>query len=286
MAECIHSLGASVELVEVSTQGDVQQSGSIASIGTQGVFTKEIQAAVLNGSVDIAVHSLKDLPTETLAGLQLAAVPVRASLADALVCREAESLDSLPRGAKIGTGSLRRQAQLLALRPDLQVLGIRGNVDTRLRKLDEGQYDAIILAEAGLTRLGWQDRITELLSPPRMLPAPGQGALGLECRADDHQLQRLLVQLGDPLTYAAVTAERSMLGLLHAGCSAPVGAWARTEGDKLKLDGLVASLDGKQILTAAGESEPTRAYELGQRVAEELLDQGASAVILAAKNAS
>ena len=284
VADRIRELGQEPELVEITTVGDVQQSGPIAQLGEQGVFTKEVQAAVIRSDADLAVHSLKDLPTEPIDGLQLAAVPQRASVADALICHSARSLAELPAGARLGTGSLRRQAQAKRLRPDIQVLGIRGNVDTRLKKLDEGEYDAILLAEAGLTRLGWNNRITELLGPPRMLPAPGQGALGLECRSDDTKTAELLWQLNHAETHAAVVAERSMLALLHAGCSAPVGGWGRIESGKLKLDGLVANLAGTKVLEASGAAELNSAQALGQSVANELLELGAAQIIAAAKN--
>lgn len=284
VADRLRSLGAVVEIVEIVTQGDVQQAGPVPALGLQGVFTKEIQSAVLQEKADLAVHSLKDLPTETTAGLVLAAVPERESVADALVSNSG-SLGELSTGARVGTGSLRRQAQIKQLRPELEVLSIRGNVDTRLRKLDEGQYDAIVLAESGLTRLGLEGRITERLGPPRMLPAPGQGALGLECRESEAELMELLANLDDDASRAAVTAERSMLALLHAGCSAPVGAWGRIEDDQLVLDGLVASLDGKQILSAVGAAGVSQAEMLGQTVAEQLLDQGAAEIIAAAKDA-
>lgn len=285
VAEELGKLGATVELVEITTSGDVQQFGPIADAGIQGVFTKEIQTAVLDRQVDVAVHSLKDLPTETVEGLVLAAVPERASAADAFVSKMADKLDDMPTGARVGTGSLRRQAQLRHLRVDLQVAGIRGNVDTRLRKLDEGQFDAIILAAAGLCRLGWEYRIRELLAPPRMLPAPGQGALGLECRANDPVTRQLLAELDDVASHQSVTAERSMLAMLHAGCSAPVGAWGRLKGEELVLDGLVASLDGTQVLRASARGLATNADMLGREVAEQLLRQGAAEIIAAARSA-
>jgi hydroxymethylbilane synthase len=281
----LRNLGVTVELVEIATSGDVQQGGPIAGIGLQGVFTKEIQAALLENRVDVAVHSLKDLPTETVDGLLLAAVPARESSADALVSNTAQSLAELPVGARVGTGSHRRQAQLRNLRPDLEVAGIRGNVDTRLRKLDEGQFDAIILAVAGLRRLGWEARIRELLEPPRMLPAPGQGALGLECREVDSETQSLLAKLNHQESHQAVAAERSMLALLHAGCSAPVGAWGRIEGEQLVLDGLAANLEGTEVLRASACGLASGGAELGRRVATELLEQGAAAIVEAARDA-
>ncbi len=285
VADELRKLGATVELVEITTSGDVQQVGPIAGIGLPGVFTKQIQTAVLSQQVDVAVHSLKDLPTETVDGLVLAAVPQRESPADAFVSNTAQALADLPPDARVGTGSPRRQAQLRHLRPDLQVADLRGNVDTRLRKLDEGQYDAVILAAAGLRRLGWENRIRELLQPPRMLPAPGQGALGLECRADDSAAGELLGELDDLPSHQAVAAERSMLALLHAGCSAPVGAWGRIEGTELVLDGLVANLEGTQVLRASAHGEAASGDALGRTVAEQLLEQGAAAIVEAARNA-
>ena len=283
VADALGKLGAAVELIEITTSGDVQQSGPIAAVGQQGVFTREVQTAVLTGSADIAVHSLKDLPTEPVAGLVLGAVPKREQVADALITHRASSLALLPPNARIGTGSLRRQAQVKHLRPDLEVVGIRGNVDTRLRKLDEGDYDAIILAAAGLRRLGWHERITELLEPPRMLPAVGQGALAIECRADDASAQTLLKQLDDGATHHATRAERAMLAQLHGGCSVPVGGWGRVEGDQLVLDGLVANLAGNQVLQATADGPLADATQIGQRVADQLRQQGAAEIIASAR---
>ncbi|NOY43022.1 MAG: hydroxymethylbilane synthase [Planctomycetes bacterium] len=283
VASQLRALGATVELVEITTQGDTQQRGPIANIGFQGVFTKEIQAAVLADEVDIAVHSLKDLPTETVDGLVLAAVPERESSADALVAKKADSLMALPAGARVGTGSLRRQAQLRHLRPELDVVGIRGNVDTRLRKLEDGEYDAVILAASGLKRLGLADRIVEFLEPPRMLPAPGQGALGLECRAQDAAVQELLGNLDDRGSHRAVDAERAMLAKLHGGCSAPVGAWGRLEGGQLVLDGLVATVDGSRVLRATATGQADDATAIGYEVAGQLLAQGAAAIVAEAR---
>jgi hydroxymethylbilane synthase len=285
-------LGARVEIVEITTRGDVEQLGPVADIGIQGVFTKEIQAAVLNGDVDVAVHSLKDLPTEQVAGLTLAATPPRENVADALVTNLAASLAELPVGSRIGTGSLRRRAQVLHLRPDLHVAGIRGNVDTRLRKLDEGEFDAIILAAAGLTRLGLASRITEYLEPPRMLPAPGQGSLALECRVGDAATHAIVAKLNDPSTRLGIIAERAVLASLHGGCSAPIAAWGRVEGNVLRVDGLVASLDGREVLRTsivvdlpsaeAGDAFVV-AEQAGLDAAEELRSLGAESIVLAAK---
>lgn len=283
VAEQLSSSDTTVELVEITTRGDVERKGPILSLGSQGVFTKEIQAAVLDGRVDLAVHSLKDLPTESVPGLTLAAVTKREDPTDALVSANGASLDALPAGAKVGTGSLRRQAQLNGLRPDLQVMGIRGNVETRLRKVESGECDAVVLATAGLQRLNLASKIVERLGPPRMLPAPGQGALGIECRANDAGAHEIVGRLEDSETRAATDAERSMLALLHAGCSAPVGAWGRMVGESLHLDGLVASLDGVTVLRASASGSSTAAEALARQVAELLLEQGAEAVIQSAR---
>jgi len=283
VAEQLRQRGSRIELVEITTAGDVQQSGPIAAVGLQGVFTKEVQAAMLAGDADIGVHSLKDLPTEQVAGLVLGAVPKRGNVADALVTNLANTLAELPTSARIGTGSFRRQSQLKHLRPDLKVVGIRGNVDTRLRKLDDGEYDALVLAAAGLQRLGLKNRITALLKPPHMLPAVGQGALGIECREDDSRVLELLGHLNDHQTHQVIAAERAMLALLHGGCSVPVGGWGRIEDKKLVLDGLVGNLDGTQILKATASGELTDAEQVGQQVAEQLLAQGAADILATAR---
>ena len=284
VADELRQLGAVVDLIEITTSGDAQQTGPIAAVGLQGVFTKEVQAAVQAGKADIAVHSLKDLPTEQVAGLVLGSVPKRENVADALITNSAKTLAELSSGARVGTGSSRRQSQLKHLRPDLEVVGIRGNVDTRLRKLDDGEYDAILLAAAGLRRLGWADRITELLQPPLMLPAVGQGALGIECREDDQVALEFLGQLDHHETHQATAAERAMLALLHGGCSVPVGGWGRIENGQLALDGLVGNLDGTQILKANATGDLAEAEQIGQQVAEQLLAQGAAEIIAATRN--
>jgi hydroxymethylbilane synthase len=288
VAERLQQLGCAVELIEIATRGDVERAQSIEEIGTRGVFTKEIQRALLAGDVDLGVHSLKDLPTEPIDGLVLAAVPERESPSDVLICprpgatnRSALSTpySVLPQGARVGTGSLRRQAQIRHLRPDLQIADVRGNVDTRLRKLDEGQFDAIVLAEAGLRRLGLADRITQLLPYDVMLPAVGQGALGIECRADDAKTRAILANVEDQATRAAVTAERALLEHLRGGCMAPVGAIAQVDSGKLQLSAVVLSADGTQRLAADQAESPDNAEALGRRVADALLAQGAAALI-------
>ncbi|MHB1035870.1 MAG: hydroxymethylbilane synthase [Pirellulales bacterium] len=287
VAARLAELGAQVEMVPIATQGDRQQRGPIEQIGGEGVFTKELQRALVENRIDLAVHSLKDLPTGTAEGLCLASVPERASVRDVLVLREPGSLDSLPPGAVVGTGSLRRRAQLWHVRADLRMEDIRGNVDTRLRKLHEGQYDALVLAEAGLRRLGLEQHITFVLPMEVILPAVGQGALGLETRADDPPVRELVDRMDHPATHLAVLAERAMLAKLQGGCLAPVGAWGRTEDDgRLHLDAAVLSGDGARRLTAAATTTTLNAAEaerLGVEVADALLAQGAANLIQACR---
>ncbi len=275
-----------VEIVHVSTLGDRDRVESLAQFGGQGVFTREVQKVVLDQRADLAVHSLKDLPTETTEGLALAGVPSRAPRFDALVLpggHQLAALEDLPPGARIGTGSPRRQAQLLHVRPDLQLLDIRGNVETRLRKLDEGEYDAIVLAEAGLSRLEWAHRITLTLQPPLMYPAVGQAALGIECRAEDLETISILNRISEPGTQAEVTAERACLATLRAGCHAPVGVLSRRVDDILELEGVVLSPDGQQRFFSEISGPMSSAVELGRQLAEALLDAGAGVVLQSPK---
>lgn len=276
--------GARVTLVPISTSGDRDQQLPVDQIGGQGVFTKEIQRALLDGRIDLAVHSLKDLPTAVVQGLCLAAVPDRAPTGDVLVSRRYLRLGELPVGAVVGTGSLRRQSQLLHYRADLKVQEIRGNVDTRLRKLDEGQFDAIVLAEAGLRRLGLADRITELVPPSILLPAIGQGALGLETRADDRATRAAVEPLDHPETHAAVVAERAMLAALHGGCMAPIAAWARVEEGILYITGRVLRRDGSEKLEASHLGPADDAASIGRELAAELIARGATRLIGASRS--
>lgn len=273
-----------VEIIFITTQGDVR-AGPLGQIGGQGLFTKEIQRALVAGSVDIAVHSLKDLPTEAVEELTLGAVPERESPGDVLVASSAPDFASLPKGARIGTGSLRRRAQLLHARPDLVVLDIRGNVETRIQKLDEGEFDAIVLAEAGLSRLGLADRITQVLPKELILPAVGQGALGIEIRASDERAQQAVAPLNHAETRSAVVAERALLAELRGGCLAPVGAWGRLEKNELRLDAVVLSGDGKLRIESHGAAPPGEAADLGLRVAQSLRAQGSDALIAASRGA-
>jgi hydroxymethylbilane synthase len=264
----------------ITTSGDVSNE-PLSVIGGKGVFTKELEQALLSGRINLAVHSLKDLPTIIPAGLQLAAIGEREDPRDALLIRrelagECDSLDSLPAGATIGTSSTRRLAQLKHLRPGSSVKDLRGNVDRRLAKLDRGDYDAIILAAAGLRRLGLEDRISVLLSPSQMLPSPGQGALGLETRADDAQTIKLVARLNHEATMAACLAERAFLRALGGGCQFPIAAHAVVDGSELHLDGLVADTDGKNILRDRIAGKLGQAEALGQSLADELLARGAS----------
>lgn len=264
-----------VELVEIETSGDQDRTLPLSQIGGLGVFTKEIQRALLAGAVDVAVHSLKDLPTLAAPGLRLSAVPRRGPTGDVLVSHRHRSFDSLPLAAVVATGSLRRRAQILHRRPDLKVTDVRGNVETRLRKLREQNLDATILAQAGLERLGLADVVTEILDPAWMLPAVGQGALGLECREDDSETATLLFQLNDRPTHQSVLAERAMLRALLGGCQVPIGAAATVADANLTLRGVVLSPDGSRRITGDLSGPADDAETLGSRLAETLLGKGA-----------
>ncbi|XVQ15939.1 hydroxymethylbilane synthase [Spirillospora sp. CA-255316] len=264
--------GHAVELVGVTTEGDVSKA-LLAQIGGTGVFVNALRDRLLAGEVDFAVHSLKDLPTAPPEGIALAATPRRDDPRDAL-CGPAKLAD-LPRGARVGTGSPRRVAQLRALRPDLDVVPIRGNADTRLRKVTGGELDAVVLAYAGLRRIGREEEIAEIFEPDQMLPAPGQGSLALECRADRADLLELLGTVDDRATRAAVTAERTVLAVLEAGCSAPVGAYAAEGEQELRLTAAVVAHDGTRQIRLSASGHPDQAERLGRELAADLLDRGA-----------
>jgi hydroxymethylbilane synthase len=271
-------LGRQVQLVEVSTTGDVS-ADPLASFGGAGVFVSALRDALLTGEVDLAVHSLKDLPTASVDGIGLAAVPAREDPRDALVARDGMTLGELPRGSRVGTGSPRRAAQLHALGLGLEIVGVRGNVDTRLRKVAAGELDAVVLARAGLARLGRVDEITETLDPIQMLPAPGQGALAVECRSVEPLLAGAVADvLDDPRTRAAVTAERALLAELEAGCSAPLGALADIvegeDGDEVWIRSVVLAPDGSIDLRRSHQGPVDRADEIGRELARELLAEG------------
>ena len=256
------------------TQGDKTLHLALPKIGGKGLFTQELERALREREIDLAVHSLKDLPVENADGLTLGAIVGRADVRDALVAREPWTLETLPAAAVVGTSSLRRQAQILHRRPDLQVKSIRGNVETRVRKVMEGQYDAAILAAAGLERLGLEDHIRERLSLDVMLPAPGQAALAVQCRADDERTLRILQAIHQPEVEAAVLAERAFMHALGAGCSTPVAAYARPSANgQIHLTALVGAVDGRSLVRVEGQAAD--AVELGQRLAEQALDQGA-----------
>ncbi len=274
--------GREVELVTISTEGD-RSSAPLDQIGGTGVFVAALRDALVAGEVDFAVHSLKDLPTADDPRLVLAAVPPREDVRDALVARDGLTLGELPPGSRIGTGSPRRAAQINALGLGVEVVPIRGNVDTRLGKVRSGEVDAVVLARAGLVRLGRADEATEVLDPIQVLPAPGQGALAVECRSDRTDLIDLLGVLDDPDTRATVTAERTLLATLEAGCSAPVGALAEVawgdDGDELWLRAVVADPSGSPSIRLSAIGVPTDAAALGLRLATEMLDEGADQIM-------
>jgi hydroxymethylbilane synthase len=271
--------GLEVELKVIKTKGDKITDVPLAAVGGKGLFVKEIEEALLAGRAQLAVHSMKDVPAELPPGLVIAGVSPRQDVRDVLVSRRWGSLEELPPGARVGTSSLRRRAQLLARRPDLEVVPLRGNVETRLRKLDEQGLDAVILAAAGLARLGLEQVATQYLPVETLLPAVGQGALGLECREDDAATRELVAALADPAAAAAVEAERAFLGRLEGGCQVPIAAHAVLEGDRLWLRGLVADLEGRRLVRAQGRAPRAEAAALGRQVAEEVLESGGREIL-------
>ncbi len=263
----------------VTTSGDRTQDAGLPlpEIGGKGLFTQELERALLSGAIDAAVHSLKDLPTDDAPGIVVGAVCAREDARDCLVARHGHTLDELPEGSVVGTSSLRRAAQLRALRPDFDVRSIRGNVDTRVRRVRDGEYDAAVLAAAGVRRLGLEDSVSEWLSEELLLPAPGQGALGIQCRTEDEDVLALLSALDDPVARSETTAERAFLRALGGGCAAPVAARATALGDgEVRMDGLVASLDGESVVRVHGEGEPVA---LGDRLARDALHAGADEIL-------
>ncbi|MEG3789494.1 hydroxymethylbilane synthase [Lysobacter sp. CCNWLW3] len=273
--------GLEVVLVPMSTRGDEVLDRSLAAIGGKGLFLKELEVAMQRFDADCAVHSLKDVPMELEPGFALPAILQRADYADAFVSPHYPRIDALPQGARVGTSSLRRQTQLRALRPDLQLLDLRGNVNTRLAKLDAGEYDAIVLAVAGLDRLGLGERVRERLQAPQWLPAPAQGAIAIECHSDHLATRALCAALDHADTRTCVEAERAMNRALHGSCHVPVAAYARLDGEHLRLDGLVGAADGRQV-RAHGEGRGDAPECLGLEVAQALLAQGAGDFIAAA----
>ncbi len=284
VAAQLQNRGIVVELVPITTKGDTQSRDPIGNLGSPGVFTKELQRALLDERIDLAVHSLKDLPTDEIDGLCLTAVPERESPRDVLISRQSLDFDALPSGAVVATGSLRRRAQLLHARRDLQMRDIRGNVDTRLEKLADGQFDALVLAHAGLKRLGLEGRITQILPDAWMLPAVGQGALGIECRRADASTREALAVLDHGVTHQAVTAERTLLAKLSGGCLAPIAAWGRMAHDgQLQLDAAVLAADGSRRIADSVLGPGSEATRLGTELAAMLIDQGASELISQAR---
>lgn len=268
-----------VELVPMTTKGDQILDTPLAKVGGKGLFVKELEVAMLEGRADIAVHSMKDVPVDFPDGLMLHTICEREDPRDAFVSNTHQDFDSLPEGAVVGTSSLRRQCQIKSLRPDLIIKDLRGNVNTRLRKLDEGQYDAIILAAAGLIRLEMPQRIKQFLPTEFLLPANGQGAVGIECRSDDQQVQKYLSTLEHGETRARVLTERAMNRKLEGGCQVPIGAYAEVEGDTIHLRGLVGALDGSEIIRGSIEGHIEDGESLGEKLAQELLDKGADKIL-------
>lgn len=272
--------GVDTELVIIKTSGDKNQQSSFNQMGGKGIFIKELEDALLDLRVDLAVHSMKDLPTEIPPGLTVAAICQREDVRDALLSSAGATLESLPKGARVGTSSLRRQSQLLHARSDLRMMELRGNVDTRVEKLRRGDYDAIVLAKAGLDRLGLSAHITQVLPQEISLPAAGQGAIGIEARAGDPETLRVLASLNDAQTSCAVMAERAALAGLEGGCQVSIGAWGRVENGKLVLDVAVLSPDGAQRIWEKDLGAPAEAEAIGARVAGKLRERGAAALLV------
>ncbi len=275
--------GVRPEIIRIRTTGDRVLQPDFTSMGLKGVFIKELEDALLDHRVDLAVHSMKDVPTAVAAGLALPAIPRRQDVRDCLIARNGHTLAQLPPGARVGTSSLRRQAQLRRVRPDVVPADVRGNVETRIRKLDEGEFDAIVLARAGIERLGLEERITETFEPAVMLPAVGQGALVVETRVDDRQVMEALEGLDDSPTRCAVEAERALLAELEGGCQVPLGAWARLEGstagNQLVLDACVCSTDGREVIRDSLRGPADQPRALGRDLAHRLLDAGADRLL-------
>lgn len=274
--------GYTFEIRKIVTKGDRILDVTLSKVGGKGLFVKEIEQALMDGEIDMAVHSMKDMPYELPEGLMNGATPKRVNPRDCLVTREGGGLESLPQGARVGTSSLRRSCQLKHMRPDLQLESIRGNIDSRIRKLETEGFDAVVLAAAGLTRMGWEDRISALISEDVCIPAVGQGALGIECRENDSQVRELLALLNDRETEITVRAERSFLGTLHGGCQVPIGAYATIisddgDGPLLELTGMVGSPDGATLLKDVKRGKDPE--ELGKEVAESLIASGADRIL-------
>jgi hydroxymethylbilane synthase len=277
--QLFQATGVEAEIVIIKTAGDKMQQAPLTQIGGKGVFIKELEEALLDESIDLAVHSVKDVPTDTPSRLSFPAVCRRDDVRDCLVSANGATLANLRQGARVGTSSLRRQAQLRHIRPDLDIRELRGNVDTRLRKVESGEYEAILLAKAGLDRLGLSQRITEILSPDLCMPAVGQGAIAVETRLKDTEAADALAKLDDAETRAAIIAERALLGALHGGCQVPIGAWARLERGELLLEACVCSIDGVQYVKQRATAPPEQAAQLGEHMAHLLMEAGAQGIL-------
>jgi len=273
--------GVEAEIVIIRTAGDKLQQAPLTQIGGKGIFIKELEEALLDESIDLAVHSVKDIPTDTPSRLGFPAVCKRADVRDCLVSANGVSLANLRQGARVGTGSLRRQAQLLHVRPDLDFRDLRGNVDTRLRKVESGEYEAIILAKAGLDRLGLSQRIVETLAPEVCMPAVGQGAIAVEARLKDAEVAALLAALDDGETRTAIIAERALLAAMQGGCQVPMGAWARMERGEFVMEACVCSVDGAQYIKERVSGSPEQPAQLGEQLAQKLLEAGALDILQA-----
>jgi hydroxymethylbilane synthase len=271
--------GMEAEIVTIKTSGDKMQQAPLTQIGGKGIFIKELEEALLEETVDLAVHSVKDIPTETPSRLFFPAVCRRDDVRDCLISNTGTLLANLKPGARVGTGSLRRQGQLRHYRPDLDIRELRGNVDTRLRKVESGEYDAIVLSKAGLDRLGWSQKITEALSTDISLPAVGQGAIAIESRVKDLEATEILGKLDDEETRTVIIAERALLAALQGGCQVPVGAWARMERGELVMEAMVCSMDGVHYVRQKSMAPPSEAVDLGQRMAQLLIDGGARVIL-------
>jgi hydroxymethylbilane synthase len=271
--------GIEAEIIIIKTTGDKMQQSPLTQIGGKGIFIKELEEALLEETVDLAVHSVKDIPTETPGRLHFPAVCRRDDVRDCLISHTGTRLANLKQGARVGTSSLRRQAQLRHYRPDLDLRDLRGNVDTRLRKVESGEYDAIVLSKAGLDRLGWGQKITEALSTEISLPAVGQGAIAIQSRVSDRDADEILSKLNDNETRAAIIAERALLSALQGGCQVPLGAWARMERTELVMEAVVCSVDGTQYVRKKATAPPDQAAQLGEHLARVLAEGGARSIL-------
>ncbi|HXR33211.1 MAG TPA: hydroxymethylbilane synthase [Verrucomicrobiae bacterium] len=277
--QLFQSAGVEAEIIIIKTSGDKMQQAPLTQIGGKGIFIKELEEALLEEAVDLAVHSVKDIPTETPSRLHFPAVCRRDDVRDCLVSSKGATLANLKQGARVGTSSLRRQAQLRHHRPDLDIRELRGNVDTRLRKVESGEYDAIVLSKAGLDRLGWSQKITEALSTEISLPAVGQGAIAIQSRVKDTEAADILGRLDDAETRTAVIAERALLAALQGGCQVPLGAWARIERGELVMDAVVCSVNGVQYVRQRATAPPDQAAQLGEHMAKLLVEGGARGIL-------